>query len=83
MVLNGAEEVLLGHLRGALRRGGLRDAVPKWSCSVIGTALSGAASGVGKGRLNGAEEVQLGHLRSALRRSLREAVQRDASLVAC
>jgi hypothetical protein len=28
MVLNGAEKVLLGHLRGALRRGSLRDAVP-------------------------------------------------------
>ncbi len=83
MAPNGAEEVRVGHLRGTYRRGTLHDAVPKWSSSAIGTALSGVASGVRKGRLNGAEEVQFGHLRWALRRSLLEAVQRDASLVAC
>ena len=61
--LDGAEEeVLLGHLHGALRRS-LRYAVPKKTCSVICTALSGEASGADNERLNGAEEVLLGHQR--------------------
>ncbi len=69
-------------MHGALRRG-LRDAVPKRSCSVICTALSGPASGRDNGRLNGAEEVLLGHLHGALGRGLRDAVPKWSCSVIC